>query len=100
MPNIKSKAKRMRQAEKRRLRNKAVKTRVKNVIKEFKEILETGKSEEALTQLPLVYKILDKAASKGVIHRRRAASLKSKLTKKLNQLSQNFPKVEKSSPAR
>lgn len=87
MPNIKSKAKRMRQAEKRRLRNKAVKTRVKNVIKEFKEALEAGRIEEASAQLPLVYKTLDKAASKGVIHKRRAAAFKSELTKKLNQLS-------------
>ncbi len=77
----------MRQAEKRRLRNRAVKTRVKNVVKEFLQTLEAGKVEEAQAQLPQVYKILDKAASKGVIHRRRAAASKSKLTAKLNQLA-------------
>lgn len=93
MPNIKSQAKRMRQAEKRRLRNKAVKTRVKSVIKEFQGVLEAGKVEEALAQLPLVYKTLDKAASKGVIHKRRAAAAKSKLVKKLNQISLANPKA-------
>lgn len=98
MPNIKSKAKRMRQAEKRRLRNKAVKTRVRNVVKEFQEVLEAGKSQEALAQLPSVYKTLDKAASKGVIHKRRAAAFKSKLAKRLHQLSLESSKPEKTSP--
>lgn len=98
MPNIKSQAKRMRQAEKRRLRNKAVKTRVRNVIKDFREVLEAGKVEEALAQLPLVYKILDKAASKGVIHKCRAAATKSKLARKLSQLSLASSTTEKTSP--
>lgn len=98
MPNIKSKAKRMRQAEKKRLRNKAVKTRVKSVIKEFQEAFEAGKREEVVSCLPLVYKTLDKAASKGVIHKRRAAAFKSKMARKLNQLSLESSKAEKSSP--
>lgn len=98
MPNIKSQAKRMRQAEKRRLRNKAVRTRVRGVIKEFQEALEAGNNQEALAKLPLVYKTLDKAASKGVIHKRRTAAFKSKMAKKLSQLSIKLSKAEKSSP--
>lgn len=71
--------KRARQAERRRLRNKAVKTRIKNTIKKF--LKASGEEKRAL--LNEIYSLLDSAVSKGVIHRNTAARKKSRLSRLL-----------------
>jgi small subunit ribosomal protein S20 len=82
--NIKSQIKRNRQNEKRRLRNKAVKSSLKTAIRKFNEALEAGEAENATTLMRDAARKLDKAVSKGVIHRNQAANRKSAIAKKLS----------------
>ncbi|HEV2782241.1 MAG TPA: 30S ribosomal protein S20 [Actinophytocola sp.] len=86
MANIKSQIKRIKQNEKRRLRNKSVKSSVKTAIRKFREAAEAGDKDRALTLLHDASRKLDKAASKGVIHANQAANKKSAMAKRANQL--------------
>ncbi|PKQ27677.1 MAG: 30S ribosomal protein S20 [Candidatus Anoxymicrobium japonicum] len=81
MPNIKSQWKRMRQSEKQRMRNKGVKTALKSDIKKFEAARESGDVEAAAERFKVVSRSLDKAASKGVIHKNKAANKKSRMSK-------------------
>ena len=84
MANIKSQIKRNRQNEIARLRNKAVRSELKTRIKRAVTATETG-SEESVEALTLAVKRLDKAASKGIIHKNQAARRKSRLMLRLNK---------------
>ncbi|WP_432558145.1 30S ribosomal protein S20 [Granulicoccus sp. GXG6511] len=77
MANIKSQIKRNKTNEKARLRNKAVKSEFKTAIRRFNEAAETGDSEKAKDAARKATRLLDKAVSKGVIHRNQAANKKS-----------------------
>ena len=81
MANIKSQIKRNRQNEKARLRNKSVKSSLKTVIRKLNEASETGNVETATALLRAASRQLDKAASKGVIHKNQAANRKSAMAK-------------------
>jgi len=85
--NIKSQIKRNRTNEKARLRNKAVKSELKTYVRKVREAVEAGDKETAATTLEKAARKLDKAVSKGVIHRNQAANRKSKLAKQVNKLS-------------
>jgi small subunit ribosomal protein S20 len=85
--NIKSQIKRNRQNEKRRLRNKAVKSSLKTAIRKFRETAATGDVEASAAQLRQASRSLDKAVSKGVIHKNQAANRKSAIAKRLASLS-------------
>ncbi|HWS23592.1 MAG TPA: 30S ribosomal protein S20 [Anaerolineales bacterium] len=79
MANIKSQIKRNRQNEKRRLRNRAVRGTFRSAIRDARATIETGAmDQEALTS---AISQLDKAVSKGVIHKNNAARRKSRLVK-------------------
>ena len=83
MPNTRSAEKQMRVAERRRMRNRAVKSAVKTFIRKAERgIVATAEDAQALVTQAV--KSLDKAASKGILHRRNAARRKSRLMKKLN----------------
>jgi len=84
--NIKSQIKRNAQNEKRRLRNKAVRSELKTRTKNAVKAAETG-AENAGDALRLAVKRIDKAATKGVIHKNAAARKKSRLAKRLARLS-------------
>lgn len=84
MANIKSQIKRNKTNELRRLRNKAVKSELKTRVKSAVKVVEAG-DETAVEALKLAQKRLDKAASKGVIHKNQAARRKSRLMKRLNR---------------
>ena len=86
MANIKSQIKRNRQNEKRRLRNKAVKSSLKTAIRKFHEATASGDTEAATALLRDASRKLDKAVSKGVIHRNQAANRKSSIAKRLNSV--------------
>ena len=79
MANHKSALKRAGQNEARRLRNKTVKTRIKNVVKEVRGTAETG--GDAVEKLASAQSAIDKAAKKGVIHKRTASRKISRLAK-------------------
>jgi len=81
----KSAEKRARQSEARRSRNRHTKTRVRTVVKEFLSALEGGKGEGAQDKLRAAERALRKAASKGLIPKRRASRTVSRLAKRLNK---------------
>jgi small subunit ribosomal protein S20 len=81
MANIKGQLKRIRQDEKRRLRNKAVRSELKTRIKRARE---HAVSEQGEALLRLAMKRLDMAARKGIIHPNQAARRKSRLMKAVN----------------
>jgi small subunit ribosomal protein S20 len=84
--NIKSQIKRNKQNEKARLRNKAVKSELKTEIRKFREAAESGDVEATTTQLRSASRKLDKAVSKGVIHKNQAANRKSAIAKRAAEL--------------
>lgn len=81
MANHASALKRARQNEVRKLRNRMVKTRVKNVIKSLRQAAETPAPEAATTALNQAKSIIAKAAKKGVIHKKNASRKISRLSK-------------------
>jgi small subunit ribosomal protein S20 len=83
MANIKSQIKRNLQNERARLRNKAVKSELRTRVKVAVSDAEAG-SDQSETSLRLAVKRLDKAASKGIIHKNQAANRKSRLLKRIN----------------
>jgi small subunit ribosomal protein S20 len=85
--NIKSQIKRNKQNEKARLRNKAVKSELKTAIRKFREAAEAGDADATTAALRHATRKLDKAASKGVIHKNQAANRKSAIAKRLAALS-------------
>ncbi|GAB3204925.1 30S ribosomal protein S20 [Marinactinospora thermotolerans] len=86
MANIKSQKKRNRQNEKARLRNKAVKSSLKTAIRKFREAAEAGNVDEAVVLQRAAARQLDKAVSKGVIHKNQAANRKSAIAARLNKV--------------
>ncbi|MEV4068891.1 30S ribosomal protein S20 [Nonomuraea fuscirosea] len=81
MANIKSQIKRNKQNEKARLRNKAVKSSLKTAVRKFREAAEQGDVEQAAALQRVAARQLDKAVSKGVIHKNQAANRKSAIAK-------------------
>jgi len=77
--NIKSQIKRIKTNEKARLRNKAVKSSLKTAIRRFRVAADAGDRETATVELRTASRALDKAVSKGVIHKNQAANKKSAL---------------------
>jgi small subunit ribosomal protein S20 len=85
--NIKSQIKRNRQNEKARLRNKSVKSSLKTAIRKLNEASEAGDTATATALLRDASRQLDKAVSKGVIHKNQAANRKSAIAKRIGSLS-------------
>ncbi len=76
----------MRQAEKRRLRNKAIRSYVKTCIKKVLLAIEAKEAKDSLMEkVRIAQKAIDKAASKGVFHKNEAARKKSRLMAKVNK---------------
>ena len=87
MANTKQALKRHKQSLKRRARNRAIKSRVKKAIKRVRLAIESKDKEMAQTALRDATSILDKAASKGVIHWKNAARKISRLASHVNKLN-------------
>ncbi len=86
MPNHKSAIKRMRQNIKRRTYNRTYITRTRNFVKSARAALKEGEAKAAEASVREAIRDLDKAASRGIIHKRNAARRKSRLMKQLAQL--------------
>jgi small subunit ribosomal protein S20 len=84
--NIKSQIKRIKQNEKRRMRNKSVKSSLKTAIRKFREAADSGDQQAAETARRDAARALDVAASKGVIHKNQAANKKSAMAIRANSL--------------
>jgi small subunit ribosomal protein S20 len=81
MANTKNAKKANRQAEKRRVRNRYYSKTTRNAVKQLRE----DKKEDATKNLPKVVSMVDRLAGRGVIHRKKASRLKSRLMKKINK---------------
>ncbi len=88
MANIKSQIKRNKQNEKARVRNKAVKSSLKTSVRQFREAADAGDAEQVTQTMRAALTKLDKAASKGVIHKNQAANRKSAIAKRAAQVTQ------------
>ena len=86
MANIKSQIKRIKTNEKARQRNVAVKSALKTSVRRFRSAADAGDKDAAVTALQVASKALDKAASKGVIHRNQAANKKSSMARQANSV--------------
>ena len=84
--NIKSQIKRNRQNEAARERNKSVRSALKTAVRRFTEAADAGNTDEAKKLANEANRRLDKAASKGVIHKNQAANRKSAIAKKASAL--------------
>ena len=86
MANIKSQIKRNKQNEKRHQRNKAVKSELKTLVRKFREAADSGDKSAAVEASQVASRKLDKAVSKGVIHKNQAANRKSAIMKRASSL--------------
>ena len=84
MANHKSSEKRIRQDEARKVNNKYYAKSTRNALKELRS---TTDKKAAADLLPKVSSMLDKLAKKNIIHRNKAANLKSELAKQVNGIS-------------
>ena len=87
MANIKSQEKRIRTNERARLRNQSVKSELRTAVRGFREAVDAGEKDKAGELLAFATRKLDKAASKGVIHKNQAANKKSALTIAFNKIA-------------
>jgi len=85
--NIKSAEKRILVTEKKTAQNKAVRSRMRNEVKKFLALVESGDKAAATARFPETCSIIDGAAAKGVIKKNTAANKKSGLAKKLNAMA-------------
>lgn len=87
MADHKSAIKRHKQSEKRRLRNNAVKSEIKTVVKKVRENIAAGNNDEATVNLKSATVLLDRAVSKGVLHRNNASRKISRLSSAVHSSS-------------
>ena len=85
MPNTESAKKQMRVSERKRLRNKSIRSMCKTNITKAERLIFSGELEEAQKAVVAAISSLDKAAEKGILHANNAARRKSRLMKKLNE---------------
>lgn len=81
MANTKQAKKRAAQSIRKRDRNRSVKTTTRGAVREIRAAAGTGKAAEAAALLPTTVSSLDVAVRKGVIHKKTASRLKSRVTK-------------------
>lgn len=87
MPNIASAKKRMRQNELQRVRNRASRSRLRGSLRTLNEAIEAGDMDVVQARWLDTQAMLDRVAQNGVIHRNQAARTKSRMSRKIQQLS-------------
>lgn len=83
MANLKASKKAIRQSEKRRVRNQAVRSAIKTYVKKTRVAIQGG-TDEASDLLQATASLVDKAAKRGIIHKNAAARRKSRLARRMN----------------
>ena len=86
MPHSESAKKRVRQNEKQRMANKAVKSSMRTQVKQVTSAIEEGDKAKATKEMAEAARMLDKASRKNIVHKNQAARRKSRLQKKVNEL--------------
>jgi small subunit ribosomal protein S20 len=89
--NHPSALKRHRQSEKRRLRNRSVKTKLKNLVRQAREAVGTNDAEASTKSFATAARALDKAVSKGVLHRNNASRKISRLARAVSRATASAP---------
>lgn len=84
MANIKSAIKRAKLSEERRVRNAAIKSTVRTAVRKYREAVQAGDSTKAAAALSDAFSTIDKAATKGVLHKNTASRKKARLAKLLS----------------
>jgi small subunit ribosomal protein S20 len=87
LANIKSQIKRNRQNKKRRELNRVFRGQARTALRNARVAISSGEVEDAREKTQVAIKALDKAASKGIIHKNKAARQKSNLMKQLNNMA-------------
>jgi small subunit ribosomal protein S20 len=87
--NIKSQKKRNKTNEKARLRNKSIRSELKTAVRAVQDSVAAGDAAAAQTKAAEAGQLLDKAVSKGVIHKNQASNRKSGVAKLANSISQS-----------
>lgn len=87
MPNIKSASKRVEITRMRTLRNARIKSALKTTIRRFEEAMKATNREEAGLKLRNAVVAIDKAVTKGILHKNAASRKKSRLTKRFNKVT-------------
>ena len=87
MANHPSALKRAKQNKVRRLRNTSMKSKIKTGVKQFLQTLESASQESTQPALIQAVSLIDRAGSKGILHRRTVSRKISRLAKKLNKIS-------------
>ncbi len=87
MANHPSALKRAKQNKVRRLRNTSMKSKIKTRVKQFLQTLESPSPESTQPALIQAVSLIDRAGSKGILHRRTVSRKISRLSKKLNKIS-------------
>lgn len=95
MANIKSQKKRIKTAEKARQRNKAVRSELKTAVKRVQAAVEAKDATLAQQEAQKACRLMDKAASKGIIHKNQAAQRKSGVAKLANTVAAEKPAAKK-----
>ncbi|MFZ5590573.1 MAG: 30S ribosomal protein S20 [Bacillota bacterium] len=85
MPNVKSAAKRVKVIKKRTLRNASLRSALRTYIRRFEEAMAGANREEAQIKLRRALRAIDKAVTKGILHKNTAARKKSRLTRRFNK---------------
>ncbi|HEU4385856.1 MAG TPA: 30S ribosomal protein S20 [Anaeromyxobacteraceae bacterium] len=91
MANTRSAEKRNRQAQRRRIRNLHVRTGVKGVVKKVRDAVVKGDAAQAREALHQATRLIDRAASKGVLHRNAASRKIARLSRAVSQLGASKP---------
>ncbi|MBX5436368.1 MAG: 30S ribosomal protein S20 [Alicyclobacillaceae bacterium] len=89
MPNIQSAKKRVRITRRRSLRNASLKSALRTTLKKFDAALASRDVEQARLALRIATRALDKAVTKGIIHRNKANRKKSRLTRRFNRFAES-----------
>ena len=89
MANHKSAIKRAKQSEIQKTRNKSIKSHIRSITKQIRLGVGNAEGRENMPEMASAQSFIDRAANKGVIHKRAAARRKSRLARMLNKLSQS-----------
>ena len=86
MPNIKSAKKRLRQTKVRTMRNRQYKNRIKVLTRQVNQYIEAKNKQSATEMLPSLFKAIDKATKKHILHRNTASRRKSLVSRRINHI--------------
>ncbi len=87
MANTKSALKRIRSSARKAMRNRAVRSATRTYVKKARVLIEMGKKDEAQAAVMQAISALDRAVTKGVLHRNNAARRKSRLMQRFHRLT-------------